>query len=167
MHTPRISIVVALGNNHAIGKNNSLLWHIPEDLKRFKRITMGHPIIMGRKTFESVLAILGKPMPGRTNIVVTRDTTWTYKGVMVTHSFLEALTKAKDLDAAEIFIGGGTEIYTQALPFVDRLYLTLIDDNQEGDSYFPDYQKEFTKELSREVHEWRGLRYQWVTLERG
>jgi len=167
---PRISSVVAIGNGHlhnrVIGDGNGLLWHIPDDLKRFKQLTMGHPVIMGRKTFESILAILGKALPGRTNIVITRDSNWTHPDVIVAHSLEEALEKARALDSEEIFIGGGGQIYEQALPYIDRLYLTLIDDDKEGDSYFPPYERLFTRKLSEEEREWNGLRYQWVTLER-
>ena len=153
-------------HNHAIGRNNSLLWHIPDDLKRFKALTLGHPVIMGRKTFESIVGVLGKALPGRTNIVVTRDNAWMYPDVVVTHSLEDAVTRAKEIDQEEIFIGGGTQLYTQALPLVDRLYLTLIEDDKEGDAYFPEYEQEFTKKIREESHEWNGLKYHWVTLER-
>ena len=89
-----INIIAALGKNRAIGKDNSLLWHIPDDMKRFKALTMGHPVIMGRKTFDSIVAALGKPLPGRTNIVITRDTAWNFAGAVVAHSLGEALEKA-------------------------------------------------------------------------
>jgi len=166
----KISIVVALGrdgkNNHVIGHGNDLLWHIPDDLKRFKRLTLGHPIIMGRKTFESILASLGKPLPGRTNIVVTRDLAWAHDGVLVAHSLEEAFEKARSLDQEEIHIGGGAQIYEQALPFVDKLYLTLIDDEREGDTFFPPYEHLFTKKVFEEEHVWNGLKYRWVDLEK-
>jgi dihydrofolate reductase len=155
-----------MGKNHTIGKDNALLWHIPDDLKRFKALTLGHPVIMGRKTFESIVGVLGKALPGRTNIVVTRDMNWNYEGVTVVHSLEEAMAKARGIDSEEIFIGGGTQLYTQALPFVDRLYLTLIEDEKDGDAYFPDYETEFTKKMSEESHEWDGLRYRWLDLER-
>ncbi|OGC88788.1 hypothetical protein A2419_03490 [Candidatus Adlerbacteria bacterium RIFOXYC1_FULL_48_26] len=166
MQKPYISIVVAVGKNRELGLGGKLLWHIPEDLKRFKALTLGHPVVMGRKTFESIVAILGKPLPGRTNIVITRDTNWSYEGVLVFHSLEEALAKARELDQEEIHIGGGADLYAQALPFVDRLYLTLIDDTKEADTFFPGYESEFTKEISREQHEHEGLKYTWVTLER-
>lgn len=170
MQHPRISIVVAMGagrlHNRVIGKDNKLLWHIPDDLKRFKQLTLGHPVIMGRKTFESIVSILGKALPGRTNIVVTRDTDWKFDGVVVAHSLEDALTKAKEIDGEEIFIGGGSQIYAQALPYVDRLYLTLIDDDKEGDTLFPSYEKEFTKVISEESRDWNGLRYRWLDVER-
>ncbi|HEY4489597.1 MAG TPA: dihydrofolate reductase [Candidatus Paceibacterota bacterium] len=166
----RISIVVAIGrdkkHNRVIGRDNKLLWHIPDDLKRFKALTIGHPIIMGRRTFESIVASLGTALPERLNIVVTRDTSWSYPEVTVCHSLPHALSLAKRIDSEEVFIGGGTELYTQALPYVDRLYLTLIDDEQEGDAFFPDH-AEFTKVVEPEEHRiWNDLKYAWVTLER-
>jgi dihydrofolate reductase len=166
MQKPHVSIVVAMGTGRAIGKNNALLWHIPDDLKRFKALTLGHPVIMGRKTFESIVAVLGKALPGRTNIVITRDENWTYDGAIVAHALEDALRKARDADSQEIFIGGGTEVYTQALPFVDRLFLTRVEDNTEGDAYFPEYEQEFTKVVKEESQEWNGLRYTWLDLER-
>ena len=175
MQKPRISIVVALGrdgkHNHVIGRDNQLLWHIPDDLKRFKALTLGHPVIMGRKTFESIVAVLGKPLPGRTNIVVTRDKGWSYEGVLVFHTLEEALEEAKKLDPVEVHIGGGAQIYEQALPHVDKLYLTLIDDDPpaggRGDFvYFPPYEHLFTKKVFEKKREWQGLKYTWVNLER-
>ena len=167
MCTPHISIIAAIGKNRVIGKDNQLLWHIPDDLKRFKALTIGHPIIMGRKTFESIVAVLGKPLPGRTNIVVTRDLLWQYDGVIVAHSVEEAIEKARTCEGGEeIFIGGGAEIYRQALPLADKLYLTLIDDEKEGDSYFPSHEKDLFKKTFEEVREWNGLKYQWMNLER-
>ena len=175
----RISIVAALGKNRAIGKGNQLLWHIPDDLKRFKALTLGHPVIMGRKTFESILSSLGKPLPGRTNIVVTRDPDYATNAksdfdinqVVVALSLEEALEKAKQIDQEEIFIGGGAQIYEQALPHIDRLYITLIDANPpaggEGEFvYFPEYEKDFTEVLSEEEREYEGISYRWLDLER-
>jgi dihydrofolate reductase len=120
---------------------------------------------MGRKTFESLPPKV-RPLPGRTNIVVTRDLAWHYEGVVVCNSLEAALEKARALDPEEIFIGGGTQIYEQALPHVTRLYLTLIDDEKEGDAFFPPYEKEFTKVISDESRERGGLKYRWLTLER-
>ena len=170
MNKPTVSIVVALGNgrlhNRVLGKNNQLLWHIPDDLKRFYKITKGHPVIMGRKTFESVVSYIHKALPDRPNIVVTRDTAWTYPEVHVVHSLQEGIELAKTLDQNEIFIGGGGEIYAQALPFVDKLYLTIIDDDKEGDSYFPTYESEFTKKTYEEEKFYNRLKYRWINLER-
>lgn len=162
-----ISAIVAIGRRRELGKGGALLWHIPDDLKRFKAITNGHPIIMGRKTFESIVTVTGKPLPGRTNIVVTRDLSWAYEGAQVAHSLDEAFElAAKAPGADEVFIGGGGELYAQALPRVDKLYLTLIDDDQDGDSFFPPYEDAFTRVVSEEEREWNGLRYRWVDLKR-
>lgn len=167
MKRARVSTVVAIGKDtRVIGNGNELIWRIPEDLKRFKEITFGHPVIMGRLTFESILSILGKPLPGRTNIVITRDTSWSHPDVIVAHSVEDALEKAFALDSEEVFIGGGAQIYEQALPYIDRLYLTLIEDTKDGDSFFPPYEHLFTKILSEEKHEWNGITYRWINCER-
>lgn len=158
----RVSAIAAIGKNRELGKGNNLLWCIPHDLARFKSITMGHPVIMGRKTFESI----GRPLPGRPNIIITRDKSFEAEGCLVTHSIEDAFEEAKDLDDEEVFIIGGGEIYKQAMPYVDKLYLTLIHDEKESDVFFPDY-SEFTKETFREEHEYEGLKYTWVDLERG
>ena len=122
---------------------------------------MGHPLIFGRKTFESI----GKPLAGRTTIVITRDKTWSSKGVVVTHSLEEALTKAGELDSEEIHIGGGAQLYKEALPRVDKLYLTRIDGEKEADTFFPAYEDAF-RIVKEEEREWEGLSYSWVDLER-
>lgn len=163
---PKVSIVVAMSKNRrAIGSGGKLLWHIPDDLKRFKEITRGHPVIMGRKTFESIISYLGKPLPGRSNIVVTRNKDYHFEGTIIVHSLEEALNRARELDTEEIFIGGGSEIYKQVLPYADRLYLTLVDDEPEADSFFPDY-SEFTHVIEKETRDRDGLVYEWLTLER-
>lgn len=160
-------MVVAIGKNRELGKDEKLLWHIPEDLKRFKELTKGHPIIMGRKTFESIVGYVGGPLPERTNIVVTRDPSWKYDGVIVTDSIQKAIEIATPLDSEEIHIGGGGEIYRQALPLVDKLYLTLIDaESKDANIFFPPYETEFTKKVFEEEHEWNGIKYKYVDLER-
>lgn len=166
MKGPDVCIVVAIGKERELGKDGKLLWHIPDDMKRFKALTMGHPVIMGRKTFESILGYLGKPLPGRTNIVVTRDASYQRDDVIIAGSLEEALMRARALDGREIHIGGGAQLYAQALPYVDKLYLTRVDDAPEADTYFPDYESEFT-EVSREApREWKGISYQWVNMAR-
>ena len=163
----KVAIVAAIGKNRELGLENKLLWHIPDDLKRFKRLTAGHPIIMGRKTFESIVSYIHTPLPGRTNIVVTRDPLWRYDGVLVAPSLEDAFNLAKDAPGSdEIHIGGGAQLYEQALPYVDRLYLTLIDDSKPADSFFPAYESAFTKKVRQEEHEWNGLKYHWLDLER-
>ncbi|OHA20509.1 MAG: hypothetical protein A2849_00745 [Candidatus Taylorbacteria bacterium RIFCSPHIGHO2_01_FULL_51_15] len=160
----KISIVVALTRrNAAIGNGGNLLFRISDDLKRFREITKGHPVIMGRKTFESI----GRPLPERTNIVITRNAHFKTDGVYIAKSIEEALKKAGGLDS-EIFVIGGGEIYKQALPYTDKLYLTIVESDAEGDVFFPDWRNEFTKETFREERfdEKTGLKYVWVDLER-
>lgn len=165
MNNPKISIVVAIGENRAIGKGNKLLWDIPEDRNRFRDITRGHPVIMGRKTFESILSYIGKPLPKRTNIIITRDPNYIYEGCIVVHSLEEALKIAKEKDSEEIFIGGGGQIYEQAMPYVTNLYLTIVKDSPEADAFFPDY-SDFKKVLKKEEHESNGYQYTWIDLEK-
>ena len=170
MQSPKICAVVAIGKNRELGKEGKLLWHIPDDLKRFKRLTLGHPIIMGRKTFESIFVMLGKPLPNRTNIVVTRDTAWNPPvgagGVVVVHSVVEAIEKGKEIDPHEVFVIGGAQIYEAVLPFTDKLHLTRINAVAEADTFFPPYEGEFIKKISEELHEWNGIEYTWVDLTR-
>ena len=161
-----ISIIAALGKNRAIGKNNQLLWHLPEDLKRFKTLTMGHPVIMGRKTFDSIVSVLGKPLPDRTNIVITRNADWAYAGAEVAHTLEEALSAAKALGDSKVFIIGGAQIYAQALPLADRLYLTLVDAEKDADAFFPAYEHLFPKKILRgEGVSPEGIGYQWIDYE--
>lgn len=127
-----ISIIVAIAEKGVIGGGNELLWHIPDDLKRFKRITSGHSVIMGRKTFESI----GKPLPNRRNIVITRNPEFRAEGIEVANSLNVALGLTKTED--EVFIIGGGEIYRQALPMATKLYITRVHANFEGDTYFPE-----------------------------
>ena len=167
----KISIVVAIGHgrlhNRVLGYDNKLLWHIPDDLKRFKALTRGHPVVMGRKTFESIVSAIGTPLPERTNVVITRDTTWQYPGALRAGSLEEGIALAKKAPGGEnIFIGGGGQIYEQALPFADKLHLTLIEDDKKGDSYFPPYEDIFTRKVFEEKREWNGLAYTWVDLRR-
>jgi dihydrofolate reductase len=167
MKKPLVSAIAAIGaKNRALGKDNKLLWTIPDDLKRFREITRGHPVIMGRKTFESILSIAGKPLPDRPNIVITRDGDWAHPGAIVVHSVEEAIEKAKQLDQEEIFIIGGGEIYKAALPYTDKLYLTLIEDEKEADTFFSPYEDQFRSKTFDEGHEWNGIPYRFVNLER-
>ena len=158
---PKIAIISSVGRTREIGKGNNLIWRISEDLKRFKSLTTGHVIVMGRKTYQSI----GRPLPNRTNIVVTRNKDFSAEGVTVAHSLDQALELAREKEKETIFIIGGAEIYKEILPQVDELYLTVIDDSKEADSFFPDY-NEFTEEISREDKEQDGLKYSWVTLTR-
>ncbi|MEK7080068.1 MAG: dihydrofolate reductase [Patescibacteria group bacterium] len=161
-----ISLIAVMGaRTRAIGKDNDLLWRLPEELARFKRITLGHPVIMGRKTWESIPEKF-RPLPGRTNVVVTRDTSYEAVGAEVAHSLEEALTQAKTQSGSEeIFIIGGAQLYAEALPIADRLYLTLVDDDKEGEAFFPDYGA-FMKIVEETPGEENGIRYTFLTLER-
>jgi len=167
MKKPTTAAVVAIGKNRELGNKGKLVWHIPNDIQRFRDLTRGHPLILGRKTFESILSYRGTPLPDRTNIVVTRDSNWKYEGVIVARSLQEALEKAKKAPGSdEVHIGGGAELYKEALPFIDKLYLTLIDAESEADTFFPPYEHEFTKKVFEEAHEWNGIKYKYVDLER-
>ncbi len=157
--TPRISAVAAISKNRVLGKDNGLIWAIPEDLKRFKQLTTGHSVIMGRKTYESI----GKPLPNRTNIIITRDQKFTAEGCIVVHSIDEALQKANS--DKEIFVIGGGQIYKEMLPKTDRLYLTVIDQEAEGDTYFPTYD-EFTKVIEDTPGSYGNLNYRYLVLEK-
>ena len=134
-----VSLIVAVSRNGVIGLDNQLPWHLPEDLKYFKSVTMGKPLIMGRKTFESI----GRPLPGRTNIVITRDSGWHAEGVEVAQTLLQAMTLARlacaQAELNEIMVIGGEQIYRLALPVADRLYLTEVQAEVEGDAFFPAY----------------------------
>src|SRR5690606_308269 len=140
-----ISLLVAMDKNRLIGKDNDLPWRLPADLAYFKRVTMGHPIIMGRKTYDSI----GRPLPGRENIIVTRDTSYKMEGCKVIHSIDEILKLNEEHDQ-ELFVIGGAEIFKEILPYSDRLYITEIDEEFEGDTYFPAFDKSEWKVISEE-----------------
>lgn len=139
-----INIIVAADENNTIGKDNDLIWHLPDDLKFFKQKTSGHPIIMGRKTYESV----GRPLPNRTNIIITRDKDYAVDGCVVVNSLDEAFSVAND---DEIFVVGGAEIYKQALPVTDRVYLTRVHHTFDGDRFFPELGDEW-QEVESVLH---------------
>ncbi|MBN8760408.1 MAG: diacylglycerol kinase [Thiobacillus sp. 65-69] len=140
---PRVSVIAARARNGVIGIENRLPWRLPEDLAHFKTLTLGHPILMGRKTFES----LGRPLPGRINVVITRNPDYRPAGVQVAASISEALALCAGTD--ELFFIGGAELYAQVLPLADRLYLTEVDCAPEGDAWFPDYDRTAFREIER------------------
>jgi dihydrofolate reductase len=140
-----LSIIVAIAENYAIGKNNDLLWHIPEDLKRFKRLTIGHTIIMGKKTYESLPK---RPLPGRRSIVITDDPKDQFEGCITVLSIDEAIKQSDP--SVENFIIGGASIYRQFLPLADRLYLTKVHRSFDGDVYFPEIDFNEWKLISKE-----------------
>lgn len=152
-------MICAVGSNRAIGCKNKLIWDIPNDLQHFKKITLGHTVIMGDRTFESI----GRPLLGRKNIVVSLDENYEAPGCEVSHSLENLLDEAKKSDE-EIFIIGGATIYRLTLPYADKLYLTLVDDAPiDADVFFPDF-SEFKNEISREEHEENGFKYAFVEL---
>lgn len=159
-----ISMVLARADNGVIGDKGGIPWRIPEDMKRFKALTMGHPIVMGRKTWDSFPK---KPLPGRTNIVVTRDASWNADGAVAAHSLDEALTKARAKNPTEIAIIGGTAIYLAALPYATRIHLTEVHIAPAGDTTMPPFDPATWRESSREdLTTPEGLAYSYVTLDR-
>jgi dihydrofolate reductase len=140
----KLSVIAAVARNGVIGRDNALPWRLPEDLKRFKLLTMGHHIIMGRKTYES----LGRLLPGRTTVIVSRNAQYAVPGALVAGSLKQALTACAADD--EVFVIGGAQLYREALPLADKLYLTLIDKDFEGDAHFPPYDAARWHEASRE-----------------
>lgn len=160
---PRLTLIAALAKNLVIGNGNALPWRLPEDLKHFKSLTYGHPVIMGRKTWES----LGRPLPGRTNIVVSRSADFAAPGATLAGSFEAALAKAAATGTDETFIIGGAEIYRQALPLAQRLQLTEIDRDYSGDVFFPPHNRDEWRETARESHRAEAeFNYAFVTYER-
>jgi dihydrofolate reductase len=160
---PLVSLVVAMARNEVIGRDNALPWRLPADLKHFKAVTWGKPILMGRKTFESI----GKPLPGRTNLVLTRDTAWMAEGVLVAHTLDEALERVQD--APELAGIGGAEVFRLLLPLAGRIHLTRIDADIPGDTVFPPIDLSQWVELdSRHVaaDERNAFDMTFVTLER-
>ncbi|MBA4381013.1 MAG: diacylglycerol kinase [Sideroxydans sp.] len=158
-----VSIIVAMSRNHTIGIKNTLPWRCPEDLKHFKAQTMGHHMIMGRKTFDSI----GKTLPGRTTVVVTRDKQLMIEGCLMAHSLAEAIDLCSEDE--ETFIVGGADIYAQSLALADRLYITEIQQDVEGDAHFPAFDKSAWQEIAREVRSQESpqpLHYHFVTYQR-
>lgn len=159
-----INLIVAKASNNVIGAKNDLIWHLPNDLKHFKNLTSGHPIIMGRKTFES----LGRPLPNRTNIVVTRDKDWQAENIEKEFSLEKAIESAKKINE-DIYIIGGGNIYKQAMEFADVLYITEVHHEFEGDTYFPEIDEEIWEEVAREnfmKDEKHPYAYSYVTYKR-
>ncbi len=159
----RVSLIVAVARNGVIGNKNRLPWKLPADLKRFKTLTMGHPVIMGRKTYESI----GKALPGRTNIVVTRQAGYRAEGCLVADSLEHGLALARSDE--EVFVIGGAEIFQQAIPRADRIYLTQINQEFEGDTRLPALDRAIWHEAAREDHPsgpGTPLAYSFLTLER-
>ncbi|MCX7628108.1 MAG: dihydrofolate reductase [Methylophilaceae bacterium] len=156
-----LSVIAAVSRNGIIGRDNALPWHLPEDLKRFKALTMGHHIIMGRRTYES----LGRLLPGRTTVIVSRSPGYQVPGARVESSLRLAIAACED--DPEVFVIGGAALYREALPIAQRLYLTEIDGDFEGDVRFPDYDRAVWEEKERETHvSAQGLHFSFVRLEK-
>lgn len=157
-----ISLLVAHDPNRVIGVNNELPWHIPEELAYFKKVSMGKAMIMGRKTFESI----GKPLPGRLNIIITRNREYTAEGTVVVHDLKEAILKASEF-SDEVVIIGGSEIFRIAIGIADRLYITFIQKNFEGDTFFPPYGAEWNLVSASEDHfSKEGIPYSYLIYDR-
>ena len=160
----KISLIVAMASNRIIGQDGQMPWHLSADLKRFKQITMGHPIIMGRKTYEAI----GRPLPGRTNIIISRSSAYQPEGCVLVNSVEAAIEHGCNL-SDEVFVIGGAEIYKAALPLADNLYITQINKEFEGDTFFPeiDY-KDWVEEQREEVSDNRaaGFSYSFVKLQK-
>lgn len=160
MKKPITSIIVAIDESRAIGKNNDLLWNIPEDLKHFRDVTKGHPIIMGKNTFYSI----GKALPNRTNIVLTSDKDFHEKDCLVAYTLKDALNLGREHDENEIFIIGGGMVYASALPFADKLYLTLVEGKHDADVYFPEYENVFKKVIKEESFDNGQYKFKFLEL---
>ena len=159
---PRVSLIAAVASNGVIGSDNALPWRLPEDLKRFKALTLGHPVIMGRKTYESI----GRPLPGRRNIVISRTAGYAAEGCEVAGSFGAALAACRT-GSDEIFVIGGAQIYAEALPLARRLYLTEIRRDYEGDAHFPALSRREWNEIRREPYiSEDGITCEFVIYER-
>jgi dihydrofolate reductase len=159
----RVSLIAAVAENGVIGRNNDLPWRLPADLRRFRRLTLGHPVLLGRRNYESI----GRPLPGRTNIVLTRRAGYAAPGCTVVHSLDEALAAAAGAD--EVFVAGGAEIYAQALERAQRFYLTRVHAEVPGDTRFPEVDWSRWRETARERHEpdaEHAYAYSFITLER-
>ena len=160
-----VSLIVAMGRNRAIGYQNQLPWRLPADLQRFKQLTLGHHILMGRKTFESI----GRPLPGRTSITITRQLDYQADGCLVVHSLTEAITLAAARGEPEVFVIGGADIYAQALPLANRLYLTWVDAEPKADAFFPDFDEADwgkAEDEVREADEKNPYRMRFLTLRK-
>jgi dihydrofolate reductase len=159
---PQLSVIAAIARNGTIGLDNTLPWRLPEDLKHFKALTMGHHIIMGRKTYES----LGRLLPGRTTVIVSRNRDYAVSGAIVVGSLQQAIQACDGDD--ELFVIGGAELYREALPVAGRLYLTEIDEDFDGDAHFPVIDSSIWRETSRATHlSENGLRFSYLTMDRG
>lgn len=164
--TIKTALIVAMAENNCIGKDNKMPWHIRDDLKRFKDLTMGHPVIMGRKTYESILGYLGKPLPGRTNIVVSKNGFENLHEVPVFSDLEKAIEHGQKIAKSEVFIIGGAQIYNQAIYMADILYLTQIHKEINGDAFFPEIDQNNWAETARKDHLSHDPPFSFITITR-
>ena len=160
---PRIVLIAAIAHNGVIGRDNGLIWRLRSDLRRFKALTMGKPLLMGRRTYDSI----GRALPGRRTLVLTRDRSFAAPGVIVAHDWAEVLAAAGDADA--LMVAGGAQIYALALPHTDRIHLTEVETSPEGDTVFPPFDRGAFREVHREAHpasEYDEHAFSFVDLER-
>jgi dihydrofolate reductase len=162
---PKISAILAMSENRAIGIKNQLPWHLPADLKHFKTITSGHPVLMGRKTYESI----GRPLPNRSNIIITRNANFQAPGCLVVQTIEQVMQQANEINCDEFFIIGGAEVYKQFMPYIDRIYLTIVHTIVEGDAYFPELNPSEWQEKEKVRHqadENNSYDYSFIVLEK-
>ena len=167
MILPRLSILVAMARNRVIGQNNTLPWHLPADLRHFKSLTMGKTIVMGRKTYQSI----GRPLPGRANIIITRQTSYEVPGAVVVNSIEDALKVCRETSVhdSEIFIIGGEKLFRQTIKICQRMYITEIQRDFEGDTFFPEFNPNDWEETQRDKHfsdDDNRMEYHFVILDR-
>lgn len=153
-----VSIIAAMGKEKQIGKNNQLLWRISDDLKNFKKLTSGHHMLMGRKTYESI----GRPLPGRTTVIMTRNSSYKAEGCKIVHSFEEALSLSEESGDNELFICGGEQIYRSLLEKADKFYLSFVDFDGEADVFFPDLSYETLNIMEEVDHPAEGITPAWI-----
>ena len=165
----KVALIVAFADQNVIGGDNKLLWHLPADLQYFKNTTMGKPIVMGRKTYDSI----GRPLPGRPNVVISRNQQWQAENVTVVNNVASAIDAAKELallgDVEEVMVIGGAQIYKETLPIAQRIYLTRVHAQFEGDAVFPDFNKDEWNEVKRTDHQADSVNpydFSFITLER-
>ncbi|MFC1687509.1 dihydrofolate reductase [Patescibacteria group bacterium] len=161
MPQPTVSMIAAISENRGLGKDNKLIFRIKEDLQHFKKMTSGHPVIMGRKTFESI----GRPLPNRTNIIITRNADYQAEKCVIVDSLEEAMQRAADVDQEEVFIIGGGQIFEESMPVADKLYLTIVKGAPEADVFFPEY-GQFSKVISKKESSGEGFNYTFFELEK-
>jgi len=159
-----LSMIAAIGKNRELGRDNSLIFNLKKDMEHFRKVTLGHTVIMGRKTFESI----GRALPDRTNIVISRDREFqSHHDIKIVSTVEEALEEAKKYEEKEVFVIGGAQIYELFLPYADKLYLTIVDKQvKDADAFFPEYEKDFKRIISSKGDNEKGVKFTFLELER-